>query len=117
MFEISDVVLKSDNEVGAINRRKLAALYCNTTSSFERIHGLLNRVMQLLEVKLSSPGSDQGYYIVQSEDGLLFPSCRADVYYQGKKIGVMGTVHPTVLKNFELTNPCDILEIDIQVFL
>jgi phenylalanyl-tRNA synthetase beta chain len=36
--------------VGARNERHLAAIFYNKSPGFEIIHGLLDRVMQLLEV-------------------------------------------------------------------
>ena len=50
LFEISDVVLKDGGaEVGARNERRLAAVFYNKSPGFEIIHGLLDRIMQLLE--------------------------------------------------------------------
>ena len=50
LFEISDVVLKDAGaEVGARNERRLAAVFYNKSPGFEVIHGLLDRIMQLLE--------------------------------------------------------------------
>jgi hypothetical protein len=39
-------------EVGARNERHLSAIFYNKSPGFEIIHGLLDRVMQLLEVHL-----------------------------------------------------------------
>ena len=51
LFEISDVVLKDAGaEVGARNERHMAAVFYNKSPGFEIIHGLLDRIMQLLEV-------------------------------------------------------------------
>ncbi|VEU37430.1 unnamed protein product [Pseudo-nitzschia multistriata] len=56
LFEISDAVLVdrenvvTDTIVGARNVRKLAAAYAGPTSGFEIIHGLVDRVMTLIEV-------------------------------------------------------------------
>ena len=50
LFEISDVVVKDAGaEVGARNERRLAAVFYNKSPGFEIIHGLLDRIMQLLE--------------------------------------------------------------------
>ena len=50
LFEISDVVIKDAGaEVGARNERRLAAVFYNKSPGFEIIHGLLDRIMQLLE--------------------------------------------------------------------
>jgi phenylalanyl-tRNA synthetase beta chain len=51
LFEISDVMLlDASSDVGARNERHLAALYTGPTAGFEVIHGLVDRVMMLLEV-------------------------------------------------------------------
>lgn len=51
LFEISDVVVKdSTAEVGARNERHICAVNCNKNAGFEVVHGILDRVMQVLEV-------------------------------------------------------------------
>ncbi|KAL7990852.1 hypothetical protein Chor_014282 [Crotalus horridus] len=61
LFEISDIVVKdSTMDVGAKNHRHLCAIYYNRNPGFEIIHGLLDRIMQLLEVP---PSKENGYYI------------------------------------------------------
>lgn len=66
LFEISDVVVAdSKAEVGARNERRLSAVNCNKSAGFEVVHGLLDRVMQLLEVPWSK---EDGYYL-QAVDG------------------------------------------------
>jgi phenylalanyl-tRNA synthetase beta chain len=51
LFEISDVVVKdSTAEVGARNERHVCAVNCNKNAGFEVVHGILDRVMQVLEV-------------------------------------------------------------------
>ncbi|KAL6042202.1 phenylalanine--tRNA ligase [Balamuthia mandrillaris] len=112
IFEISDVMLiDPSTDVGARNNRNLCAIYCNTTSGFEVIHGLLDRLMLLLGVSTSS------YSIQPSEDPSFFQGRRADVLLNGKKVGVFGIVHPVVLKNFDLVYPCSALELELEPFL
>lgn len=51
LFEVSDVILLTgDKGCGAANRRRLVAVHCDRAASFEVIHGLLNRVMEVLNV-------------------------------------------------------------------
>lgn len=51
LFEVSDIMLLDPStDVGARNERHLAALYTGPTAGFEVIHGLVDRVMRLLEV-------------------------------------------------------------------
>lgn len=41
---------------GARNERRLVAVCCSNSSTFEIIHGLLNRVMEVLGVPVRLPG-------------------------------------------------------------
>ncbi|KAJ8388707.1 hypothetical protein AAFF_G00131160 [Aldrovandia affinis] len=115
LFEISDVVLKDDTkDVGARNNRRLCAVYYNKSPGFEVIHGLLDRVMQLLGVK---PGRGDGYHIQAANDSTFFPGRCAEVFAHGKSVGRLGVLHPDVINRFELTMPCSALDIDIEPFL
>mmetsp|Transcript_5237 Transcript_5237/g.15228 ORF Transcript_5237/g.15228 Transcript_5237/m.15228 type:complete len:651 (-) Transcript_5237:1910-3862(-) len=86
LFEISDAVILdgenviTDTVVGARNVRKLAAAYAGPTSGFEIIHGLVDRVMTLVEVapeasyvatsgkkSSSTGGADEELYRVSRE--------------------------------------------------
>jgi len=109
-------VLKDDKtDVFARNERRLAAIFYGLTSGFEVIHGLLDRVMQMLGVKAGTgPGA---YSIRPSQDATYFPDRCADILYDGKVIGVMGIIHPEVFKHFDLTLPCSALEINLEPFL
>uniref|UniRef100_A0AAY4DER0 Phenylalanine--tRNA ligase beta subunit n=1 Tax=Denticeps clupeoides TaxID=299321 RepID=A0AAY4DER0_9TELE len=119
LFEISDVVLKDDTTgmcmyVGARNNRRLCAVFYNKIPGFEVIHGLLDRVMQLLDVK---PSRDQGYYIQAASDSIFFPGRCAEIISHGKSVGCLGVLHPDVINRFELTMPCSALDLDIEPFL
>ncbi|KAF7408739.1 hypothetical protein HZH66_003276 [Vespula vulgaris] len=118
LFEISDIVLLDPTmDVGARNKRHLCAVYYNKTGGFEIIHGLLDRIMQVLEVPWSTDKTDTGYYLRAADDPTFFPKRYAEVIYNNKVIGKMGILHPDVLTKFELNLPCSTLEIDIEPFL
>ena len=58
LFEVSDVILvDASYETGCRNERRLAAVHCSTKTEFEVIHGLLNRVMEVLGVPLEGSSS------------------------------------------------------------
>ncbi|TDH15215.1 hypothetical protein EPR50_G00028910 [Perca flavescens] len=115
LFEISDVVLKDETkDVGARNSRRFCAVYYNKSPGFEVIHGLLDRTMELLEVK-SARGD--GYHIQAAEDSTFFPGRCAEIFARGKSVGRLGVLHPDVINRFELTMPCSALEMDIEPFL
>jgi phenylalanyl-tRNA synthetase beta chain len=66
LFEVSDVILKDDEaEVGARNERRLCAVNYNKHAGFEVVHGILDRVMQVLEV----PWDKTNGYSLVSIDG------------------------------------------------
>ncbi|CAH1965807.1 unnamed protein product [Acanthoscelides obtectus] len=120
IFEISDVVLKDpDTEVGARNERRICAVNCNKAAGFEIVHGLLDRIMLLLEVPWAKnkDSNINGYHLNATSDPTYFPGRCADVMCYGKPIGKIGVVHPDVLAQFELTNPCSALEINLEPFL
>jgi phenylalanyl-tRNA synthetase beta chain len=50
LFEVSDVVLPCDNEIGAQNERRLVALYSAFGAGFEIVHGLADRIMTLSQI-------------------------------------------------------------------
>ncbi|EDX14195.1 GD18307 [Drosophila simulans] len=105
LFEISDVVVADEStEVGARNERRV-------------VHGLLDRVMQLLSVPWKSASGTKGYYLQATEDPSYFPGRCANVMYDGVVIGKIGVLHPTVLQAFELTTPCSAVEFTIEPFV
>uniref|UniRef100_A0AAG5CWK2 Phenylalanine--tRNA ligase beta subunit n=1 Tax=Anopheles atroparvus TaxID=41427 RepID=A0AAG5CWK2_ANOAO len=115
LFEVSDVVLAdSKAEVGAKNERRVCAVNCNKTAGFEVVHGLLDRVMQLLEVPWDKA---IGYYLQACDDPAYFPGRCASVLYKGADIGRIGVLHPTVLNAFELSTPCSVVEFNMEYFV
>lgn len=75
LFEVSDVVIRdNETEVGARNERHLCALYCNKSAGFEIIHGLLDRVMNQLEISWDINKDNSGYYLRAADGkyGLFF---------------------------------------------
>jgi phenylalanyl-tRNA synthetase beta chain len=142
LFEISDIVLPADNEVGALNARRLVALYASYSAGFEVIHGLADRIMTCVQIKpekayaMNSLTGDQygdlnrvgragvTYSVRPSSDPTCFPGMGAEVVLHweeaGKEdqvVGTFGVVHPEVLQNFEVTYPCSILEMDVEALM
>ncbi|KAI3997769.1 hypothetical protein MKX01_007656 [Papaver californicum] len=124
IFEMGDVVLLDDTkDVGAKNSRKVAALYCNESSGYEEISGLVQRIMQIVDVPwIEDPqaGDNTGYFIVASKEteGTAFlPGREASIILNGKQVGTLGIVHPKVLSNFNINFPCSYMEMDVECFL
>jgi phenylalanyl-tRNA synthetase beta chain len=78
VFETSDVVIKDKTaERQTRNIRHAAAVWCNKTAGFEVVHGLLDRMMAMLEVpRISNATKSEakvGYYLKEIQ-GQLFDS-------------------------------------------
>jgi len=126
IFESSDVVVKDPSqERQARNIRRVAAVWCNKTAGFEVVHGLLDRLMAILEIpriSLGNPKAEYGYYIQEVADATFFPGRAATVYYRPKaasrdvNVGTLGILHPTVLENFDIGYPCSALELELELF-
>ncbi|CAL9082592.1 unnamed protein product [Musa acuminata var. zebrina] len=115
IFEVGDVVtLDGDRDVGAANNRRLAALYCNVSSGFEEILGLVERIMKVVRAPHLQISEN---YIIPSDEPEYFPNRQCSIILNGKQIGNFGIVHPEVLKKFGIPDPCSFLEIDIQALL
>ncbi|GJD13009.1 Phenylalanine--tRNA ligase beta subunit [Galdieria sulphuraria] len=119
LFELSDTVhIQRDHEVGAVNRRSLCAVYCSSTAGFELIHGLLEHIMKVVSLPNKATSKGSKYFWLDDkncEDNAYFPGRRALIMFGEREIGVLGWIHPQVLQNFGLNNPCSALELDIDL--
>ena len=115
LFETGDVVLRQeDAETRTRNERHLAALHMGHGADFQIVHGLLDRAMQVLDIPY---GKDlpNGYYLEACpSDKLFFAGQGASIMVRGRKAGVIGTVHPDVMRNYKIALPCSLFELSIQ---
>lgn len=73
LFEVADVVRKDGSqEVGARNERMLAVQYMAKTPGFEIVHGILDRIMKVLNI----PFKEAGYQISGHKGKMLCFSLR-----------------------------------------
>jgi len=119
LFEIQDVVfIDSASDTKCRNERHLAAIRYSKTGGFEIIHGLLDRVMEVLAV----PNENEhvgaiGYSISEVNDSIFFEGRCGRIDFNGKQVGEFGVIHPEVSGNFDLKLPCSYLEMSIEPFL
>ncbi|KAJ9499284.1 phenylalanine--tRNA ligase subunit beta [Exophiala xenobiotica] len=132
IFEVSDVAFKDESlERKSRNERHFAAAWYGKTSGFEVVHGLLDRVMAMLQTAFITHeegleiknGNAKGmhYWIQELDDPTYFAghgaSIHANIAGKDLTIGSFGILHPTVLEKFELKNPVTALEFNVEVFL
>lgn len=70
--------------------------------------GVVNELLERLGVKAA---------YVPGNDATFNPAKCADIMAGSKKIGVIGEIHPVVLKNFDISEPACIFELDIDKLL
>lgn len=115
LFEVTDIVLREDNETGAKNQRHLAAIRTNIKSSeLSLIHGLLDFVMGKLKVPLDEV---KGYSIKKGTSPTYFRELQADIFYKGQLIGHMGILEPSILQRMGWIYPISGIEINIEPML
>ncbi|KAJ2764136.1 phenylalanine--tRNA ligase subunit beta, partial [Coemansia nantahalensis] len=93
VFEVSDVVMKAPAlERGARNERHACALYSSNEARFEVVQGLLDALMQSLNVRHGS--ERQGYRLVEAENPSYLPGRTANVVYtdEAGSAVVLGTI-------------------------
>ncbi|KAI9486841.1 MAG: beta subunit of phenylalanyl-tRNA synthetase [Benjaminiella poitrasii] len=130
VFEVSDVGYKDETrDRRARNERHLCATYTSKTSGFEIIHGLLDRIMTMLSTpRITVNDKDQlGYWIEEAIDSTFFPGRSAFIFLRYicpetgvrkcTRVGSFGILHPTVLENFELSNPTTAIEMNLEPFI
>eukprot|EP01041_Mallomonas_annulata_P007658 gene7658-15673_t len=144
LFEISDVVIPYNNEVGALNIRHLVAIHASNSSGFEIIHGMADRIMTLVQIKAEkgyaamSLSEDEisdrarvarhgvEYYLKPGADPCFFDGMSADIVlrklgeggeWTETVIGSLGTVHPDVLRKYDVVYPCAAVELDVEAIM
>lgn len=140
LFEISDVVVRSDSDIGSSNVRKCVVLHAGYSAGFESIHGLVDHIMTMAQIQpeekygLTSLTPEEfadrkrvakegvSYYVRAGNDPIFFPGMNVEVmltYKDGSEViaGVLGTLHPDVLEKFEIVYPCSGAELDIELIM
>ena len=147
LFEVSDVcLLDPTTDTGAKNERHICVCYTGPTAGLEIIHGVVDRLFELLnirpeetteiqsmsrgEIKESkeSRGKEGGepiqrYVLEEMENDTYFPQRSAAILIDGGdgkppvRVGEMGILHPEVLTMFQLGYPVSCMEINLEMFV
>jgi phenylalanyl-tRNA synthetase beta chain len=109
LFEISDVCEQDeDSDTGYRNTKKLAALITDTEVTFTNIKQVLDLIMRSLNT----------HYELDHTNHSSFIEGRAgEILVDGKHIGILGELHPVVLKNWGWRNPIACTELNLDSLL
>jgi phenylalanyl-tRNA synthetase beta chain len=107
LFEVSDVgKINTKLETMCERRLHLAAVSSHSTANF-------TEVKSLCEALLANFGFKK-WQIKAAKHPSFLEGRTASVYINGKRLGILGEIHPQVLNNFELENPTVAFEIDLE---
>lgn len=105
IFEVGDVVqLSLEAETGATNVRRIAAATIGGQANFTYIRAIAEALLRELGVTCELRAMEHPSFI----DGRA-----AEFLVKGKRVGVMGELHPEVILGFELEHPIAAFELDL----
>jgi len=106
IFEIGDIVqIDMKEETRTKDVRKIAAAIADSRIGYGEIASALDALLNDLNVKYKLKKSKHGSFI----DGRV-----ADITVDDKRIGFIGEIHPSVLKNWKLEMPVVAFELTIE---
>ena len=124
LFEVGDVVFQTTGGEGAINERRLAAIFAGKSSGFESKHGMLNHIMRflgyVLEEEIGTPFNrlSNKYSLRESNNPSFLKQMQGEIVIENTVVGVIGVVHPNVLSDYGIDFAvASAIELNLEVFL
>lgn len=112
VFEIADVVLKDSNsDEGARNERRACAVIASNKSLLEDVQGPLSLLFEKCGIK------NYEYISHGDDDEIYLKNQSASVNINGKNIGSIGVLHPSICHKFEIPYAASSFEIDVEELL
>ena len=107
LFEVSDMIeINEKAETRTERRLHVACVSSHPTANFTEIKSCVEALLANLGLK--------NWTIKETRHPSFLQGRAAAIYVKGRKIGVVGEIHPEVLNNFGLENPTSAFEIDLQ---
>jgi len=107
IFEVSDVIEISEKAETRTKRSlHVACVSSHPTTNFTEMKSCVEALLANIGLK--------NWEIKGTRHPSFLQGRAAVIYVNGRKIGVLGEVHPEVLNNLELENPTCAFEIDLQ---
>ncbi len=106
IFEVGNVVLIDETkETKTRDEKRLACAIANTKVSYEDISSLVDAFFSALGLR---------YKLKRTEHKSFIQGRVAEIIFKGKKIGIVGEIHPLVLENWKLEVPVVSFEINLE---
>jgi len=105
IFEIGRVFSYGDTETGVREKENLAIVLCHDQADFTQIRQVLDLLMKGLGLEM---------FVKDGKHLSFIPGRVGEIIVGGKKIGIVGEVHPQVLENWNLAVPVVGMELDLE---
>ena len=107
IFEVGKVVVKDPTEnYGSRTHNTLAFLVSDREAGFNEVDAHVLAFFYYLSVEPQ---------LAPLEDPRFIPGRAAEIRVRGKKVGVMGEVHPQCLENWGIQMPCAAVELSLDL--
>ena len=106
VFEIGDVIkVDKKSPTYSKNMKKISCAIIGTNSNYEQISSALDALLCTLNT---------GYVLEKTNHESFIKGRVAAIKKNKKQIGVVGEIHPKVIKNWNLELPISVFELDIE---
>ena len=110
LFEVSDVTkINAKMETMCERRLHLAAVSSHATANFTEMKSFTDAFLINMGLK--------NWQIKEAKHPSFLEGRTATIHIKGKRLGILGEVHPEVLNNFEIENPTAAFEIDLETLI
>src|SRR3989344_116273 len=106
IFEIGRIFVPWDTETGVLEPEHLNVMLCHDKVDFTEIRQVLEALIHALGLECAVKESDHPPFI---------PGRSGDITIHGKKMGVIGELHPQVIANWQLTMPIVCFELNLGI--
>jgi phenylalanyl-tRNA synthetase beta chain len=104
IFDMGAVFRKGNTESGVEENYSLGVALCDNEVDYTKIKQILENLMRMLGLE---------YSIEETEHKSFITGRVGNVIVNGKKIAVMGEIHPSVLSNWDIVVPVSVFELDL----
>jgi phenylalanyl-tRNA synthetase beta chain len=109
IFEIGQVAVLDEREnYGARTFTSLALLYADRDAGYNHVRSHLSGLCYYLSREIG---------VEESRDPRFVAGRGALLVYKGRRVGVIGEIHPAVLDAWGIQMPCAALELDLERLL
>ncbi len=106
IFEVGSVFISNKNKENKIEQQnRLCVIISHSKSTYTEIKSVLDTLMYHI---------DKSYRIKHTKNPSFIDGRCGKIFVGRKKIGVLGEIHPKILRNFDLENPVCALEINVD---